>query len=65
MKIKKLKNGYRINLSDTEMALLRMANEEGMATLYEINEENENSLAFSTWERRIFNQIYNGEREWL
>jgi uncharacterized protein YwgA len=65
MKIKKLKKGYRINLSDTEMRLLQMVNEEGMATFYEIEEENENSLAFSAWERRIFNEIRDLERKWL
>ena len=63
MKIKKLKNGYRINLSDTEMALLRMVNEEGMATLYEIDQES--SLPLYGWERRVFNEINNQEREWL
>jgi hypothetical protein len=42
-----------------------MVNEEGMATFYEIEEENENSLAFSAWERRIFNEIRDLERKWL
>ena len=63
MKIKKLKNGYRINLSNTEMALLQMVNEEGMATLYEIDQES--ALPLYGWERRVFNEINNQEREWL
>ena len=37
MKVTKLKKGYRINLSDSEMSLLRSINDEGIVAYYEMH----------------------------
>ena len=63
MKITKLKKGYRINLTDTEMGLLRSINDEGLRAYIEMHEEDMTGL--STPEKRILTEINNGKREWL
>ena len=63
MKITKLKKGYRINLTDTEMELLRCIHSEGLLAYQEMHHEDMTGL--STPEKRILTEINNGKREWL
>ncbi|MGB1919799.1 MAG: hypothetical protein ACPHRC_09640 [Candidatus Puniceispirillales bacterium] len=63
MKITKLKKGYRINLTDTEMSLLRLTQEEGYTAYIEMHDEDTTGL--NAPEKRILTEIKNGEREWL
>jgi len=63
MKITKLKKGYRINLTDTEMELLRSIHSEGFIAYTEMHEEDMTGL--SAPEKRILTEIDNGKREWL
>jgi len=62
MKITKLKKGYRINLSDSEMHLLRKINSEGIQAYIEMGNES-NGLASA--EKRILTEIQTMKREWL
>ena len=62
MKVTKLKKGYRINLSDSEMRLLREINSEGIQAYVELGNES-NGLAPS--EKRILTEIGTMKREWL
>jgi hypothetical protein len=62
MKITKLKKGYRINLSDSEMHLLREINSEGIQAYIELGNDC-NGLAPS--EKRILTEIQTMKREWL
>lgn len=63
MKITKLKKGYRINLTDTEMALLRTIHQEGFMTYAEFLEEDATGLGKK--EKRILTEVFHGKREWL
>jgi hypothetical protein len=63
MKITKLKKGYRINLTDTEMGLLREINSEGIIAYQEMQIEGATPL--NPAEKRILTEISNGKREWL
>ena len=62
MKITKLKKGYRINLSDSEMGLLRQINSEGIQAYLEMGNE---SNGLEPAEKRILTEIENMKREWL
>ena len=63
MKITKLSKGYRINLADTELSLLRNINDEGIQTFFEMHESNTTGLASD--EKRILTEIRTNKREWL
>jgi len=63
MKITKLSKGYRINLSDTEMNLLRNINIEGIQAYFELHESDGTGLG--TPEKRILTEIKTNKREWL
>lgn len=63
MKITKLKKGYRINLTDIEMALLRQMAGEGFMTYAELLEEDATGL--DKKEKRILTEIVYGKREWI
>lgn len=63
MKVTKLKKGYRINLSDTEMSLLREINTEGIQAYYEMHVENQTGL--NSGEKRILTEIQTMKRNWL
>lgn len=63
MKITKLKKGYRINLTDTEMNLLRTIHSEGLFAYQEMHEEGTSGL--NPAKKRILTEINNGKREWL
>ena len=63
MKITKLKKGYRINLTDTEMSLLRNIHSEGFHTYIEMHDEDVAGL--NAPEKRILTEILNGKREWV
>jgi hypothetical protein len=63
MKVTKLKKGYRINLSDTEMSLLRQINGEGIQAFYELHPVNQTGL--NSAQKRILTEIQTMKREWL
>ena len=63
MKITKLKKGYRINLTDTEMDILRSINSEGLFAYTEMHGEGTSGL--NPAEKRILTEINNGKREWI
>ncbi len=63
MKITKLKKGYRINLTDTEMVLLRDIHGEGLTAFLEMHYED--STGLNPAEKRIMTEIQDGKREWL
>ena len=63
MKITKLKKGYRINLSDSEMGLLRAINDEGIVAYYEMHDGDLTGL--NPPEKRILTEIQTMKREWL
>lgn len=63
MKITKLKKGYRINLTDIEMALLRTMAGEGFMTYADLHDENLTGL--NAPEKRILTEIVYGKREWI
>lgn len=63
MKVTKLKKGWRINLSDAEMGLLRMIGTEGLQAYVEMHEEDTTGL--NSAEKRILTEIVNSKREWL
>ena len=63
MKVTKLKKGYRINLSDTEMSLLRQINVEGIQAYFELHDVNQTGLDLA--EKRILTEIQTMKREWL
>lgn len=63
MKVTKLKKGYRINLSDTEMSLLRHINDEGIQGYYEMQSNDQTGL--DSAEKRILTEIQTMKREWL
>lgn len=63
MKVTKLKKGYRINLSDTEMTLLRTFSAEGLTAYIEMH--GEDSTGLDPAEKRVLTEIMNSKREWL
>lgn len=63
MKITKLKKGYRINLTDTEMGLLQSIHSEGYTAYIEMHDEDITGL--DAPKKRILTEINNGKREWL
>ena len=63
MKVTKLKKGYRINLSDAEMGLLREINAEGLQAYIEMHDED--LIGLNPAEKRILTEIMNSKREWL
>ena len=63
MKITKLSKGNRINLSDTEMNLLRNINGEGIQGYFEMYEGDATGL--DPAEKRILTEIQTKKREWL
>lgn len=64
MKITKLSKGYRINLSDTEMAVLKRTVGEGMgASDWEEGPLHRGHI--SPAEQRIMTEVQTGKREWL
>ena len=63
MKITKLKKGYRINLSDTEMHLLRCVNTEGLQAYIEMHCED--STGLNPAAKKILTEIMNRKRNWL
>tara|TARA_R100000426_G_scaffold16857_1_gene15362 strand:+ start:2422 stop:2610 length:189 start_codon:yes stop_codon:yes gene_type:complete len=62
MKITKLKRGYRINLSDSEMHLLREINSEGIQSYIEMGND---CNGLDPAEKRILTEIQTMKREWL
>lgn len=60
MKITKLKRGWRINLTDTEMQVLRMQVFEGSLALAEDLWD-----ALSPSRKRIMTEVSKGKRKWL
>ena len=62
MKITKLKRGWRINLTDTEMRVLRIQVDEGFTGMAIDGAE---ASGLSGVEKRIFNEVLDGKREWL
>jgi hypothetical protein len=62
MKITKLKKGWRINLSDSEMHLLREINSEGIQAYIEMGND-VNGLAPA--EKRILTEIQTMKRKWI
>lgn len=63
MKITKLKRGWRINLTDTEMVLLREQVQEGFSHMTEDLEANCSTL--SPAGKRIMTEVFDMKREWL
>ena len=63
MKITKLSKGYRINLSDAEISLLRNINREGIQGYLEMHEGDTTGLGPP--EKRILTEIQTNKREWL
>ena len=63
MKVTKLKKGWRINLSDAEMLLLRYINTEGLQAYLEMHCED--STALDPAQKRILTEIMNSKRDWL
>ena len=63
MKITKLSKGYRINLSDSEMRLLRLINTEGIQAYVEMHCED--STGLDPAEKRTLTEIMNSKRDWL
>jgi hypothetical protein len=63
MKVTKLKKGWRINLSDSEMRLLRIINSEGLQAYVEMHDGDTTGL--DPAEKRILTEIMNSKRDWL
>jgi hypothetical protein len=63
MKITKLSKGYRINLSDAELSLLREINNEGIQAYFEMHEGDTTGL--NPPEKRILTEISTNKREWF
>ena len=63
MKVTKLKKGYRINLSDSEMFLLRHINTEGLQAYIEMHDGDMTGL--DSAQKRILTEIMNSKRDWL
>lgn len=63
MKITKLKRGWRINLTDTEMNVLRVQVEEGFSTMTEALDVD--CFPLGPAEKRIMTEVFNMTRQWL
>ncbi len=63
MKITMLQKGYRINVSDSEMALLHITVEEGMGSA--MWEGGWQSSHIPPEQRRIMTEIQRGQRDWM
>ena len=63
MKITRMKKGYIIRLSDTEMALLQTINSEGIMSYHEMHESNLTGLPSA--EKRILTEIETMKRVWM
>ena len=63
MKITKLKRGWRINLTDTEMDVLRIQVQEGFSTMTEALEDN--CCPISPAGKRIMTEVFDNKREWV
>jgi hypothetical protein len=63
MKITRLQKGYRINVSDSEMALLHISVEEGMGSA--MWEEGWQRSHIPPEQRRIMTEIQRGQRDWM
>tara|TARA_Y100000114_G_C11730250_1_gene313157 strand:- start:827 stop:1018 length:192 start_codon:yes stop_codon:yes gene_type:complete len=63
MKITKLKRGWRINLTDTEMDVLSLQVQEGFSTMAEGLEDD--CCPLSPAQKRIFNEAEQGKRKWI
>lgn len=64
MKITMLQKGYRINVSDAEMALLHITVEEGMGSAIWAEEEWQRSH-IPPEQKRIMTEIQRGQRDWM
>ena len=66
MKVTKLKKGYRINVSDTEMSVLKHINREGMQSYLEaLATLHGNQTGLNSAQKRILTEIQTTKREWL
>jgi hypothetical protein len=63
MKITRLQKGYRINVSDSEMALLHITVEEGMGSA--MWEEEWQRGHIPPKQKRIMTEIQRGQRDWM
>ena len=63
MRITKLKRGWRINLTDTEMNVLRVQVQEGFSTMTEDLEAD--CFPLGPAEKRIMTEVFNMKREWV
>ena len=63
MKITMLQKGYRINVSDSEMAVLEMTVREGMGSAMWEEEWQRGHLPPNV--RRIMTEIQTGQRDWM
>ena len=63
MKITMLQKGYRINVSDSEMALLHIVVEEGMGSV--LWEEEWQRSHIPPEQKRIMTEIQRGQRDWM
>jgi len=63
MKITRLKKGYVIRLSNSEMALLQQINNEGIMFYHEMHASDLTGL--SSAEKRILTEIETMKRDWM
>tara|TARA_Y100001972_G_C7657837_1_gene331418 strand:+ start:2969 stop:3160 length:192 start_codon:yes stop_codon:yes gene_type:complete len=63
MKITKLKRGWRINLSDTEMDILRIQVQEGFSQMTE--DIKYDCAPLSPAAKRIMTEVFDMKREWI
>jgi hypothetical protein len=63
MKITKLKRGWRINLTDTEMSVLKTIHWEGFMWAAEAHDSD--LMGLDPAEKRIMTEILEEKREWL
>ena len=63
MKITKLKRGWRINLTDTEMEILQVQVQEGFSHMTEDLEAG--CCPLSPAGKRIMTEIHDQKREWV
>lgn len=65
MKITKLKRGWRINLTDSEMNVLQLIHSEGFMWAAEAHIEGDMTGLSKPAEKRILTEILEDKREWL
>ena len=63
MKITRMKKGYIIRLSDTEMTLLEQINTEGIMSYHEKHVSDQTGL--SSAEKKILTEIETMKRNWM